>query len=265
VTGDLAGFVAATYMRGIALLQLPTTLLAMIDAAIGGKVGVDTDAGKNLVGAFHAPALVLADTTTLETLRPAVLAEGFAEAVKHAVITDAGQLRWLHDRSSELRRLEPAIVDSLVARSAAVKADVVSCDPHERGVRASLNFGHTIAHALERVTQFSLPHGMAVAIGMVAEARIGEVAGITETGSAATISAVLESLGVPHALPELDVEAIIDATSTDKKARGGRVRYALIEAPGRVAGSDERGWTFAIERRAVRDALLGVAARDSAV
>jgi 3-dehydroquinate synthase len=265
VTGDLAGFVAATYMRGIPVLQLPTTLLAMIDAAIGGKVGVDTEAGKNLVGAFHPPALVLADTGTLATLRPTILAEGFAEAAKHAVISDAEQLRWLHAHAQELRQLEPEIMDSLVARSAAVKADIVSRDPHEHAIRATLNFGHTIAHALERLTRFSLPHGLAVAIGMVAEAHIGELAGITEPGSALTISDVLDRLGVPHALPALDVDAIIDATATDKKARSGHVRYALIEAPGRAARSDERDWTFAVEPRAVHDALLRAARPSRAV
>src|ERR687890_1917294 len=179
VVGDLAGFVAATFMRGVPVVQCPTTLLAMIDASIGGKTGVDTAAGKNLVGAFHPPAAVLADVETIRTLPIEQRRSGLVEAIKHGVISDA----------------------EAVARSVEIKAEVVRADEREHGRRKTLNLGHTIGHALEHVSEYALLHGEAVAIGMVLEARIAERLGVADAGTAEQIEAVLRRGGLPVARP----------------------------------------------------------------
>jgi 3-dehydroquinate synthase len=247
VTGDLGGFVAATYLRGVPVVQAPTTLLAMVDASIGGKTGVDTPAGKNLVGAFHAPSVVLVDADVLATLPPAALIEGLAEAVKHAAIADAAQLDAFERDAAALRRGEPAATDALLRASIPIKARVASADPHEGGIRATLNFGHTIAHAIERLTEYAIPHGHAVALGMVAEAAIGEALGVTAAGTADRLHTVCRALGLPHALPDLRAEDIIAATAGDKKSRAAVVRYALLERPGACARADDGSWTHAVE------------------
>jgi 3-dehydroquinate synthase len=255
VAGDVGGFVAATYMRGVPVVQIPTTLLAMVDAAIGGKTGVDTPAGKNLVGAFLHPRLVLADPVTLDTLSAATFADGLAEAVKHAAIADAEHLAWIVANAAALRGREPAAIDALIGRSVAIKAAFVAEDPEERAARAALNFGHTLAHALERASDYRLSHGRAVAIGLVAEARIGETLGITARGTAAALVAALAALGLEHALPDLPAERIVAATAGDKKSRAGRVRYTLLERIGSCARTATGEWTHAIDTDAVIAAL----------
>ena len=174
VTGDLAGFVAATFQRGLPLLQVPTTLLAMLDSSIGGKVGVDTRHGKNLVGAFHPPVAVIADPLTLGTLPDREFRGGLAEAVKHGLIADLEHLAWLEANASALIRRDADALALLIGRSVAIKARVVAADERETGPRAMLNAGHTVAHAVELVTGYAVPHGEAVAIGLVAECRLGE-------------------------------------------------------------------------------------------
>jgi len=241
VTGDLTGFIAATFLRGVPFVQVPTSLLAMIDASIGGKTGVDTPAGKNLVGAFHQPSLVLIDPQFLRTLPTADLRSGLAEAIKHGIIADGSYFSWIASSLREILNAEDADDAThlrLVQRSVEIKVDVVARDERENGVRKILNFGHTIGHAIEHVTGYGVPHGDAVAIGMVAEARVAERLGIARVGLADTVATVCDAAGLPVRLPDGAAPAeIVTATRTDKKSRGGKVEYALPEGLGRMAGA----------------------------
>ena len=258
VVGDLAGFVAATYMRGIPVVQLPTTLLAMIDAAIGGKTGVDTPAGKNLVGAVHPPAAVIEDPAVLGTLPTAQLRAGLAEALKHGVIADE---RYFEETLAALPALlapggtDGDAAESLVRRSVEIKQWVVARDERESGVRKILNFGHTIGHAVELLSGYSLLHGEAVAIGMALEAKIAERMGIAADGTAARVRDALARSGLPTRLPDaMGADAVLEATRSDKKARAGAVEYALPARVGAMAG-EERGWSLAVPDDVVRQAL----------
>ena len=239
VVGDLAGFVAATYMRGIPFVQLPTTLLAMIDASIGGKTGVDTPAGKNLVGAFHRPRAVIADPSVLATLPANHLRSGLAEAIKHGAIADAGYYLRIEDSLPALLA-DPGddTMRALILRSVEIKAGIVVQDEREGGIRRNLNFGHTLGHAIESESGYSLLHGEAIAIGMVLEAQLGERLGITAPGTSIRLRETVARAGLPHALPRsLDARSVLAATRGDKKAREGVVEYALIAEIGHaVAG-----------------------------
>lgn len=243
VTGDLVGFVAATYLRGVPFVQVPTSLLAMIDASIGGKTGVDTAAGKNLVGAFHQPSLVLIDPQLLRSLPPQHLRQGLAEAIKHGVIADAAYFSWIASSLREILDTTDTDDDTamrLVQRSVEIKVSVVAQDEREGGIRKILNFGHTIAHAIEQVTGYGVPHGNAVAIGMVVEATMAERLGIASAGLADTIATVCDAAGLPVRLPEnADPAEIVIATRTDKKTRAGVVEYALPASLGQMAGASE--------------------------
>jgi len=258
VVGDLAGFVAATYMRGIPVVQVPTSLLAMIDAAIGGKTGVDTPAGKNLVGAFHHPALVIVDPRVLATLPPEHLRSGMAEAVKHAVIASSADFVWLATNADALVRAggpAAALAERLVSRNIRVKADVVARDEREAGLRKMLNFGHTIGHAIEAAAAYRLLHGDCVAIGMVVEARIAARLGVAEPGLPDTIGTALGALGLPSALPRgMDPGVVLAATRTDKKARSGAVEYALPARIGMMTAADS-GHAMAVQDEVVLSAL----------
>jgi 3-dehydroquinate synthase len=258
VVGDLAGFVAATFMRGIPVIQVPTTLLAMIDASIGGKTAVDTPAGKNLVGAFHAPAAVLVDPQVLTTLPLRELRAGFAEALKHGVIADEPYLNDVASRASQLLAADGAKGDSmfsLIVRSVEIKADIVSRDEREEGLRQILNFGHTIGHAVELVSGYSLLHGEAVAIGMALESELAERIGLAQTGTAATVSSALHSAGLPTTLPPgSDGDAVVEAMRSDKKGRSGRTRFALPLRIGAMAGADT-GWTVSVTDDQLREVL----------
>lgn len=258
VVGDLAGFVAATFLRGIPFVQVPTTLLAMIDASIGGKTAVNTAGGKNLVGAFHQPRLVLADLDTLDSLPASQLAAGIAEAVKHGAIADAEYFGFLErDVADVAGRKDPAL-ERLVARSVEIKAGIVAADERESGVRATLNFGHTVGHAVESASGYSLLHGEAVAIGMAYEARLAETLGIAESGTAARLMEVLSQYRLPVARPPAaSVDQLISRMRNDKKARAGDLRFALPRAIGAMHGGVATGWTSAVPETAVRD-LLGV-------
>ena len=240
VTGDLAGFVAATYLRGVPFVQLPTTTLAMIDASVGGKTGVDHPAGKNLVGAFHAPVAVLADPDFLATLEPEVRADGYAEAVKHGVILDASYADWLASRADNLLTGDAGAVERAVVRSVELKAEVVSGDEFEAGRRRILNFGHTVGHALERESGYALAHGRAVAVGMVAEARIGEELGVTAAGTADAVRALVGAFGLPSSHPSLARARRLTALMVrDKKTRSGVVHMVRLEEVGRTGTGDE--------------------------
>ena len=257
VVGDLAGFVAATFMRGIPYVQIPTTLLAMIDASVGGKTGVDTPAGKNLVGAFHQPAAVIADTSALATLRIEHLRAGIAEAIKHGVIADVeyfDAVREIAPRLGSTSVDEEAMLD-LVARSVEIKAAVVSRDEREAGIRKALNFGHTIGHAVELVSGYSILHGEAVAIGMTYESALAERLGVAEAGTAARIREAVRAAGLPETRPtSVSVDDILDAARKDKKARSGRVEYALPASVGTMAAAS-RGWAIPVSDAAVREIL----------
>ncbi len=257
VVGDLTGFVAATYMRGIPVVQLPTTLLAMIDASIGGKTGVDTAAGKNLVGAFHPPRAIVADPDVLSTLPDDELRMGLAEAVKHGAIADRDYLGFMRESAAAILARDPAIVEHLVYTSIRIKARTVQADPLERGVRATLNFGHTVGHAIERLTAFGTPHGHAVAIGMVVEARIGERLGCTEPGTAAMLEDLCGRFGLPTALPgDVDAGALADAAASDKKNRANRLRMTLLRRPGEALMT-EGSWTRAVDPADLVRAIAG--------
>jgi 3-dehydroquinate synthase len=230
---DVAGFAAATFLRGVPWIAVPTTVLGMADASIGGKTGVNLAEGKNLAGALHHPRAVLADAETLTTLPDDVHADGWAEVVKAGVIGDAALLVDLEDHSDEVLAREAATVTRLLARSIRVKAAVVAADEREESRREILNFGHTVGHALEHASGHRLSHGRAVAIGMVIEARLGVELGRLPPGLPERIAATCAALGLPSTLPE-DVprEAIEAALGSDKKRRRGEIRVALPEGLG---------------------------------
>jgi len=247
VVNDLAGFVAATYLRGVPLVQVPTSLLAMIDSSIGGKTGVDVPAGKNLLGAFHQPRVVVADPDLLGSLSSVQLAAGLAEAVKHGAIADAEYFAFLEAEYAAIFAKHAPALERVVRRSVEIKAAVVAQDEREKGKRAILNFGHTVGHAIEATSQYEVPHGEAVAIGMVYEARIAETLGIAAASTAGRIKAVLERLHLPVERPDASrVDELIAAMRNDKKVRAGEIRFALPRAIGTAHGDDTRGWTTAV-------------------
>jgi 3-dehydroquinate synthase len=255
VTGDLAGFVAATYMRGIPVVQLPTSLVAMIDSSVGGKTGVDVPGGKNLVGAFHPPRGVLVDPWVLHTLPRAERARGLAEAAKHGAIRDLAYLERILEVAPALLDGDPGASAEVVEGSVRLKRDVVQRDERETGERRILNFGHTLAHALESVSRFGVPHGDAVAIGMVLEARLGERRGVTLAGTADRLTSVLRALELPVALPAgVDPVALVEATRSDKKAASGAVRYVLLRTVGEVDPGDG-SWVHSVPDAEVLELL----------
>ena len=227
VVGDLAGFVAATYMRGLPFVQCPTTVLAMVDASVGGKVAVDHPRAKNLIGAFKQPALVVTDPLVLKTLPEAELRAGLAEVVKHGIIGDTGLFEQLEQRG-------PDDLSQIVQRAVAVKVRVVEEDPYERGRRAVLNLGHTFGHALEVLSDFRLRHGEGVSIGLVIAARVAVALGLCEVSLAERIEHLLRRLGLPVAWAGYNSQAVWRAMGTDKKKRGRRLRYVLPRSLGDV-------------------------------
>jgi 3-dehydroquinate synthase len=257
VVGDLAGFVAATFMRGVPFVQIPTSLLAMIDASVGGKTGVDTAAGKNLVGAFHQPSAVIVDTSVLETLNREHLRAGIAEAIKHGVIASRAYFDSVNRLATTLDAVDvsgDAMLD-LVSGSIEIKADVVRRDEREGGVRKTLNFGHTLGHAVELCSGYRVLHGEAVAIGMVYEASLAERVGVAESGTALLVRDAVRSAGLPDTLPtEIDVEDILQATRGDKKARAGQAEYALPTRIGEMNSARGR-WSLAVADVVVREIL----------
>ena len=247
VVNDVGGFVAATYLRGVPLVQVPTTLLAMIDSSIGGKTGVDVPAGKNLLGAFHQPRVVVADAELLGSLSSVQLAAGLAEAVKHGAIADAEYFAFLETEYAAIFAKHAPALERVVRRSVEIKAEVVAQDERENGKRAILNFGHTVGHAIEATSKYEVLHGEAVAIGMVYEGRIAETLGIAAAGTAGRIKAVLERLHLPVERPDASrVDELIAAMRNDKKVRAGEIRFALPRAIGIAHGDDTHGWTTAV-------------------
>lgn len=257
VAGDLAGFVAATYMRGIPYIQVPTTLLAMLDASVGGKTGIDTPHGKNLIGAFHPPAAVLADPRVLVTLPDRAYRAGLAEAVKHGLIADRGYFEWIETQAGSLIGRDPAALTHLIRRSVEIKAEVVSDDERESGRRAILNAGHTVAHALEQVSDYNLPHGEAVALGLVVECELAERLGVAAPGLRDRVSSLVGRLGLPGRVPKaFEPATLLDAMATDKKNRAAQIRCALVKRVGEM--ERDAGWTTAIAPAAMEAALAAL-------
>lgn len=235
VATDLGGFVAATYLRGVPLVQVPTSLLGMVDAAVGGKVAVNHREGKNLIGAFYQPRLVVADAALLRTLPERELRSGWAEVIKHAVIMDPKLLAWLEAEAEALLALEPEPVVRVLRRSIAVKARVVSADEREDGLRMILNYGHTVGHALEAATGYTaLLHGEAVAVGMAAEAAVAVEMGLIDAELAMRQNALIERFGLPLRAPGVDPETVLARMRLDKKVSGRTLRFILLTGPGRT-------------------------------
>ncbi len=240
VVGDLAGFAASTFLRGLPLVQVPTSLVGMVDSAIGGKVGINHPEGKNLIGAFYQPRLVIADIHTLTTLPRRELVSGWAEVIKHAMIRDPHLLRLLEERSQQLLGLEAEVTTEVIARSAAIKARIVSEDEKERGIRTILNYGHTIAHGLEAATRYGrLLHGEAVAIGMMGAARISQLLGLLSQDVVGRQRDILGRFDLSVTCSDVDVAGILQALELDKKVRGEKVRWVLLADIGQTVIRDD--------------------------
>ena len=259
VVGDLAGFVAATYMRGVPVVQVPTSLVAMIDASIGGKTGTDVEQGKNLVGAFHAPSLVVADPEVTQTLPRIERAQGLVEAVKHGAIMDRPYLEQLELDMPALLDGDVEAVRRAVTRSVELKAWVVSADERESGRREILNFGHTLGHGVEAASDYGVSHGSAVAVGMFLEARLGEEMGVTENGVADDLARIAGTLEIDLELPDgAAPNEIMSYLGLDKKARLGRPRFVLLSHIGKVHHADG-SWSQSVDGDLVRDVLNAMA------
>jgi 3-dehydroquinate synthase len=254
VTGDLVGFVAATYMRGLPYLQVPTTLLAMLDASVGGKTGVDTPHGKNLIGAFHPPHAVIADPSTLATLPERAYRAGLAEAVKHGLIADQAYFEWMEAETAALGTRDLGVLTRLIRRSIEIKAEVVGRDERESGRRAILNAGHTVAHALEQASNYELPHGEAVALGLLVECEIAERLGIAPQGLRSRVAGLLVRLGLPARLDRpLGNTSLLEAMAMDKKNRDDRIHFALPSQLGEMHRA--HGWTTPVPAEAITAAI----------
>ncbi len=243
VTGDMGGFLAATTLRGLPLIQIPTTLLSMVDASVGGKTGVNHAMGKNLIGAFHQPAAVLIDPRVLATLPARELRSGLAECIKHDIIRDAEGFADLERRIERALALDIEYLAELVGHNVAIKARVVAADPLEKGERAHLNFGHTFGHAIERVSDYRYAHGEAVALGMCAAAHAAMSLGLIAQSIHQRIVAVVEKAGLPARGMDLDLNAVADAMFFDKKVSGGRLRFVLPDRLGNVIIRDDLSQT----------------------
>ena len=240
VVGDICGFAAATFQRGVDFLQVPTTLLAQVDSSVGGKTAVNHPGGKNLIGAFYQPGCVVADTAVLKTLGEREFAAGLAEVLKYGVIADADFFSWICDHSAQLVARDPAALTRAIRRSCEIKAEVVASDEREAGQRAILNFGHTFGHALEALTGYKeLLHGEAVAVGMVMAADVSRRLGSLSEEAAQRIKQAVAGLGLAVCPPELPVDDMLKAMGMDKKVVDGRLRLVLARSIGQVVVSDD--------------------------
>jgi 3-dehydroquinate synthase len=239
VIGDLAGFVAATYQRGVPLVHLPTTLLAQVDSSIGGKVAVDHGQIKNKIGVFYQPRLVIADVSTLKTLPQREFASGMAEVIKSAVIGGEDFFRYIEENLEKIKSLDEAALEEIVFRSARIKVSIVEKDEKDLGLRNVLNYGHTLGHAIESASDFRIKHGEAVAIGILAAARISNKMGIFDRDGIVRLESIIARAGLPTKMPPLEMEKIIQAMKHDKKIREGKLRFVLPRAIGNVFVTDE--------------------------
>ena len=239
VIGDLTGFVAATYLRGVPFIQIPTTLLAQVDSSIGGKVAVDHGQLKNKIGAFYQPRLVIADTDTLKTLPPNELANGLAEVIKSAAIRSKEFFAFLEKNLDQIKSLDEKALEEIVFQSVKIKAEIVEKDEKDLGLRSILNYGHTIGHAVESASDFKVEHGRAIAIGMLVAARISNKMGILDKNELTRLKGVIEKAGLPTGMPNLEVEKIIQAMKHDKKVLRDKIRFVLLKSIGSVFITDE--------------------------
>lgn len=234
VVGDLCGFTAATYLRGIRFIQIPTTLLSQVDSSIGGKTGVDFDAYKNMVGAFHMPALVYINTATLLTLSEEQYTSGMGEIVKHGLIRSREYYFWLKEHAVSIRSRDLSVCEKMILVSDQIKRDVVEQDPTEKGMRALLNFGHTLGHAVEKLMDFQMLHGQCVAVGCVGAAWISAKRGEISYGQVEEIRDTMKSFGLPVALSGtgLSPEQVVSTTKSDKKMDSGKIKFVLLHEVG---------------------------------
>lgn len=239
VVGDMTGFVAATLLRGVPFVQIPTTLLSMVDASVGGKTGVDHPAGKNLIGAFHQPKAVLIDPAVLKTLSPRELRSGLAECIKHEIIRDAAGFDALERDIPKALALDIDSLATLIAHNVQIKANVVVADPFEKGERAHLNFGHTFGHAIESVSNFSYAHGEAIALGMCCAAFAATKLGMIDDRACGRIIGLIQRADLPTAGLTLDADAIIASMYSDKKVASGKLRFVLPTRIGEVVVRDD--------------------------
>jgi len=253
VIGDVVGFVAATVLRGVPLVQIPTTLLAMVDASVGGKTGVNHSVGKNLIGAFHQPIAVLIDPNVLKTLPARELRSGLAECIKHDIIRDDDGFAKLEQNISRALALDMEYLTELIAHNVAIKAKVVESDPFEKGDRAHLNFGHTFGHAIETVSHYAYAHGECVALGMVAAARLAVSLKTLDQNSADRIAALIKKAGLPASGLKLSLDEVMSAMFFDKKVKTGKIRFVLPDRIGHVVIRDD------IPENLVRQALESLA------
>ena len=254
VIGDLAGFAAAIYQRGIDFVQVPTTLLAQVDSSVGGKTAINHVLGKNMIGAFHQPLAVIADVTTLETLPDRKLRAGLAEVIKHGLALDEAFTRWLEGNMERLVARDRPALSYAVRRSCELKAAIVSADERESGVRALLNFGHTFGHAIEAGAGYGAwLHGEAVAAGMVMAAELSALMGHLKKNEVARIRDLISRGGLPVKGPELAAERLIELMAVDKKAAKGKTRFVLLESIGRAALRAD------VDERLVRQAIVAAA------
>ena len=253
VVGDLAGFVAATYMRGVPFIQLPTSLLAQVDSSVGGKVAVNHPLGKNLIGAFYQPDAVFMDLGLLATLPAREIWAGLGEIIKYGIICNADFFVWLEEHSAQVLALEPAVAAHMIARSCEIKADVVRQDEREGGLRRILNFGHTIAHAIEKETGYvRYRHGEAVAIGMIGAAQISEELGLLRTEECLRIEQMVRAMGLPQRAEGVTADAMYEDLFHDKKTVDGRIHWVVAEGIGTVVVRDD------VPEEIVRKILLGL-------
>jgi 3-dehydroquinate synthase len=232
VIGDLAGFVAATYQRGVPLIQVPTTLLAQVDSSIGGKVAVDHGRLKNMIGVFYQPKLVISDIDTLRTLPEAELANGLAEVIKSAAIGSKKLFEFLENNLKKVRSLDMAVLEEMVVETARIKAEIVSKDEKDLGLRNILNFGHTAGHAIETVSKFRLKHGQAVAIGMMVAARISNRMGLLDKKDVDRLEKIINKAGLPAEMYDINIDDVMSAMKHDKKISQGKIRFVLLKAIG---------------------------------
>ena len=239
VIGDLTGFVAATYLRGVPLIQIPTTLLAQVDSSIGGKVAIDHGQLKNKIGAFYQPKLVITDIATLKTLDTKTLINGLAEVIKYAIIWDKELLTYIEGNLDKIKSLDDRVLEEIVFRSAKIKAEIVEKDEKDLGLRAILNYGHTVGHGIESASDFKVEHGEAVAIGMLAAAKISSKLGILNKNELLSLKSLIQRAGLPTRIPNLKVDKITQAIKHDKKILMGKIRFVLPKSLGKVFITDE--------------------------
>ncbi|NPV00149.1 MAG: 3-dehydroquinate synthase [Brevinematales bacterium] len=257
VTGDMAGFLAGIYLRGVRFVQIPTSLLAMVDSSTGGKTGVDTPGGKNLMGVFHQPKAVIIDTDFLKTLPRRDLINGMAEVIKHGIIADSKYFDFIAKKLSKIKKLDGDTLIEMINGSCRIKSSVVSADEKEAGLRQTLNFGHTVGHAVEAASDYRIPHGYAVAIGMAAEAYLSLQRGILSEKEFERIGRVLKAYGLlkyAALLDKMDMDKIIQASTRDKKNEASNTRFVIIPEIGKVR--DENGrYSFDMKESELIDAL----------